>query len=173
LKEKLLAFEKASDQLRAVDSDSFEEMCSVLGSVEITVPAKVSGQEGDDTTTLLSLLWENKDRMINGVTNRAPATESSRFLYFNIFPKLHIHGLSDNEKVAGQNYRRSFINKVGLEFLSKLERLYISRKKKDSISHDTSNDKKHENITDSDSRNGNLDLSDKKTRSPSRKGRAK
>jgi len=68
--------------------------------------------------------------LINGITSSTNSSDASKFLYFNIFPKLHVHRLSDNEKVTGSSYRRSFINKNGLEFLSKLDKMYLERKPK-------------------------------------------
>ena len=46
------------------------------------------------------------------------------FLYFNVCPKLQIHGLVENEKVASVQYRRFAITKKGIQFLA-----YIEKKK--------------------------------------------
>jgi hypothetical protein len=141
LKEKLAVLEKASDQSRANLSDSFKETYNVLKSIDIKIPEELNKACDENASgSLLDLLWLNKDTLINGVTNSIDANAAANFLYYNIYPKLHIHGLSDNEKVTGVRYRRSFINKNGLEFLSKLEKMRLDQNKKDLINNTVRDD---------------------------------
>ena len=57
------------------------------------------------------MFYKNRDKLINGVTNAANASEAETFFYHNVCPKLQVHGLADNEKVAGVRYRRSFVSR--------------------------------------------------------------
>nr|NLU60065.1 hypothetical protein [Pseudomonas sp. BIGb0427] len=64
----------------------------------------------------------NRDKFIHGITNIASASETQTFLYFNICPKLQVHGLVENEKVTGVRYRRYAITKAGAAFLAEYDR---------------------------------------------------
>lgn len=52
----------------------------------------------------------------------------SIFLYSKIAPKLQVHGLMDNEKIAGVRYRRAFVTRYGLEVLAECERRVTASK---------------------------------------------
>ena len=64
------------------------------------------------------------ETLIIGVTNQTQQHDFVYFLYRNVCPKLQIHGLVQNEKVASVRWRRFSVTKKGEEFLA-----YIERKK--------------------------------------------
>jgi hypothetical protein len=70
-----------------------------------------------------------KEPLINGVRNSANASSTEIFLYSNICPKLQIHGLIDNEKVTGVQWRRSVVSSFGKEFLAYIERSILGKKR--------------------------------------------
>ena len=74
------------------------------------------------------ITFNNKDFLINGVTNGIGASGGEQFLYHNVLEKLQVHGIADNEKVPGVRYRRSFLNKTGRAFVAELERRALRAK---------------------------------------------
>ena len=101
---------------------SFEDLKRLLQAIELTVPAKATSNNKAIKNNLLKLMYNMKDRLINGVTNSINSGELDTFLYFELFPKLQAHDLADNEKVAGSRYRRSFLNREGRAFIAQLDR---------------------------------------------------
>lgn len=104
-------------------------MVDILRAIEVKVPADLAGGN-EIPNSLLDLAYNNKDTLINGITNHSGASEAERFFYFNILPKLQAHGLADNEKVAGVRYRRSFLNKAGRTLFAELEKKALRAKAK-------------------------------------------
>ena len=112
-------------------SDKFEEIENVLRSINIKIPDNLSKSKGS-VSNLSDLFYSNKDALITGVTNRTYTSEAEQFFYHNISPKLQVHGLTFNEKVAGVQYRRSTTTKLGNDFLAYLDKklLQIKQNKK-------------------------------------------
>ncbi|MFM0729272.1 DUF4062 domain-containing protein [Paraburkholderia sediminicola] len=140
LKEALARLEKKTAAQGAVDAKAaeFEQLAKILRAIEITVPAKASGKE-DFKITLVDLFHSNKETFVNGVTNAAQVSDAESWLYHSICPKLQVHGLMVNEKVAGVRYRRSSVSSRGQEFLAFMERTLLLAKEPEQVarSHDT------------------------------------
>ena len=98
------------------------EVIELMNVTEVKIPETVAGK-GNMKRTLLDLLYANQNSLINGVTNAVGVREVESFLYHNVVPKLMVHGLADNEKVAGARYRRSCLNSHGIAVLAELERM--------------------------------------------------
>jgi hypothetical protein len=93
----------------------------VLRAIEVKIPASLAN--GKETKIdLLNLFYGNKDTFINGVTNAAGTSEAETFFFYNVCPKLQVHGLTVNEKLAGARYRRHAITREGSAFLAEMER---------------------------------------------------
>lgn len=106
-----------------------KELFDLLKSIEVTIPAEIAPGGNDLPISLLDLAFTNKDALINGVSNSSYGmTPWNRFWYFNVLPKLITHDLAENEKVPGQPYRRSFLNKRGQQFFALIERLIAQKK---------------------------------------------
>lgn len=99
----------------------YKELQDVLKQIEIKVPADASGGT-EFESDLLSIFFSARDSLTTGVTNQINAGDVTTFLYFNIAPKLIVHGLMANEKVAGVQWRRSFVTQKGLDFLAYYDR---------------------------------------------------
>lgn len=129
LREKIKDLEKENNQLRinksAGFSNDFETLEEILKAIQIKIPNDVSGRDEDYELSLFTLFERCKDTLVTGVTNKINQKETTSFLYFNVCPKLQIHGLVENEKVAGVQYRRFAITKKGLAFLEYLEKKKI------------------------------------------------
>ena len=129
LKETLATLESRKEKGTVVQKESkaeqFKQIESVLRAIEVKIPAKLSNGT-ESTQDLLNLFYYNKEVLINGVTNGYNANEAETFFYTNVCPKLQVHGLTLNEKVAGVHYRRSSVTPFGHEFLADIEkRIYI------------------------------------------------
>jgi len=127
LREKNRKLEKENNQLRTIKSseasiNNFDEILKILKSIKVKVPASVSDTEKELEVNLFKLFENCKDTLITGVTNRFNVGEVESFLYYNVCPKLQIHGLVENEKVASVQYRRFAITKKGSEFLAYIEK---------------------------------------------------
>jgi hypothetical protein len=119
---------------RPLDEETNKQLIEVLRAIEIKIPPEFAGGK-EATSNLLSISYNNKDTLINGVTNHISGDAIDSFYYFNIFPKLQAHGLADNEKVAGARYRRSFLNKAGRALFAEMEkRSLLAKKSKKSAS---------------------------------------
>ena len=121
LKDALATQESKAVSTRPSYDEDFSEIAKILESVEIKIPAKINkGKEGK--TNLYNIFLNNRDTIINGVTDAANGTDFEGFFFFNICPKLQIHGLTEIEKVAGVRWRRYNITKKGTAFLADFER---------------------------------------------------
>ena len=109
-----------------------QDTIKLLSNIPVDVPAKVNGgKEGKDK--LLWLLLANKDMLINGVTNSGGSGAVEEWFYFKIAPKFKIHGIMEDEKVPGAQYRRSFVTPFGIELLAEMERRMAEGKMKESV----------------------------------------
>lgn len=125
LKEKINELEHRLVTTPAPNREStakFDELKETLSRIKIDLPKKVSEADEDVEITLLYALEVAKDSLVVGVTNQNGMSDYSRFIYYNICPKLQIHGLVDNEKVAGVQYRRCYVTPLGLGFLAYLDK---------------------------------------------------
>lgn len=123
LKEKLMNSKKVSSE------DEFQELETILRSIQIKVPPSSSGEDEALDLDLYSLFIQLKEVLITGVTNQSGQHESYSFVYDNVCPKLQIHGLVQNEKVASVRWRRFSITKQGQDFLAYIERKKLLDKK--------------------------------------------
>lgn len=121
LKETLAELEKKSRSGLPNQADNFQEVEGILKTINIKIPAKINnGNEA--SSDLFNIFVNNRDTIINGVTNAAKVSDVEGFFYFNVCPKLQVHGLVENEKVAGVQYRRYAITKAGVSFLADYDR---------------------------------------------------
>lgn len=104
----------------------------VLKHITVAIPLSINSTDNEEEHSLLDIFYTYRSRIIQGVTNSAATGNvSSRFLYFNICPKLQIHGLTENEKVPGVRYRRYSVTKLGLQILAHIDKEQIALKKKE------------------------------------------
>jgi hypothetical protein len=109
--------------------NDFKELIEVLSAIELTVPPELRDREDDPKMDLLTFVIASRDVLVRGVTNRAGIDNGTRFIYHNVMPKLQVHDLAINEKVAGVHYRRSALSKKGLELLAFVDRVSVTSKK--------------------------------------------
>ncbi|MDV6254434.1 DUF4062 domain-containing protein [Vibrio sp. EA2] len=127
--EKLALAEK---RINSVSTDknqnnNFDELTQLLESIDVVIPPKITGKEEEVQRTLLDLFVSNKEVFVTGITNQMNSGEAASFMYHNVCPKLQIHGLVINEKVASVQWRRFNITKKGNDYLAYLDRkLHLS-----------------------------------------------
>lgn len=125
------------EQSKSGDQE-LQEIINLLLDIEIKVPEGLTEDKKELTLSLFSLLLNQKDTLLTGVTNAGAAGALELFLYYNVCPKLQIHGLAENEKVAGVRWRRSYINQRGTALLSYYERKRLQTKQLKSMPPPTS-----------------------------------
>lgn len=67
-----------------------------------------------------------KSNLVTGITNQYGIDDLTSFVYDSICPRLQIHDLVVNEKVASVKYRRFALTKKGQELLAYIERKKLS-----------------------------------------------
>ncbi|MBM0417991.1 DUF4062 domain-containing protein [Aeromonas veronii] len=124
LKQKLESAEKkiSKPSKSKGDDADFEELIKILEVTEVKIPSSLTDGEEDTIKSLLSIFLGQKESFVTGVTNKAQTTEVMSFLYFNVAPKLQIHGLVLNEKVASVMWRRFSITQKGTALLAYIEK---------------------------------------------------
>jgi len=110
-------------------ANNFDELESILRATEVKIPASVTNGV-EKTENLFLLFYANRDKFLTGVTNQFGVSDGESFLYHNMGPKLLLHGLVENEKVAGVKYRRTSVSKLGKEFLAEIEKRVLRNKAK-------------------------------------------
>lgn len=98
------------------------ELRETLRTTMIPLPQSVA-TEAVKERDALSLFLNNRDVLITGVTNAYNSNEAEDFFYLRVAPKLMVHGLMANEKVAGVKYRRSYVTDKGLKFLAAVDKI--------------------------------------------------
>lgn len=104
--------------------EEFQELEKILKSINIKVPPSATDQDDDMEVSLYKLFIQLKDVIVTGITNQSGQHDSYGFIFNNVCPKLQIHGLVQNEKVASVRWRRFSTTKLGQDFLA-----YVERKK--------------------------------------------
>jgi hypothetical protein len=126
LKESLAEQETRSSSKTSKQAESFKDLRKVLSAIKVKIPASLTSDKEEKEHDLLSLFYRNKETFITGVTNAASSNDDVEIFYFyNVCPKLQVHGLTVNEKVAGVRYRRYAVTHLGSAFLADMERRLV------------------------------------------------
>ncbi|MGA2178212.1 MAG: hypothetical protein ABSH15_01325 [Verrucomicrobiota bacterium] len=113
------------------DKASFDELIEILKQTEIETKAFNKPEEKEPKKVdLFKLFYAVRDDIVTGITNAHDSTDYDTFLYYNVCPKLQVHDLVANEKVAGVRWRRFAITKRGQNFLAHVEKLKVVQKTK-------------------------------------------
>ena len=120
--ENLILTKRIDQNSKSDNSSEFDELEKILNSIEIKIPPKLVEDKEDISQNLFYLFKAFQDDFVTGVTNQIQQGDTIYFLYHNVCPKLLIHGLVQNEKVASVRWRRFSITKKGQDFLAYLEK---------------------------------------------------
>ncbi|SEP46754.1 DUF4062 domain-containing protein [Pseudomonas sp. Snoq117.2] len=118
---------KISKPAKTSTSSTLEETLEILKAIEVKIPENLTEDGQERKTTLLEIFKSQKESFITGVTNKANGGAAMSFLYYNVAPKLQIHGLMVNEKVAGVMWRRFSITQKGVELLAYLDKKSLQK----------------------------------------------
>jgi hypothetical protein len=121
-KENSALTKKVGQHAQITNVSEFEELVKILDAIEIKIPPKVVNGEENVIQSLFATFTNVQEFLVTGITNQTQQDDSVYFLYNNVCPKLQIHGLVQNEKVASVRYRRFSITKKGQDFLAYLEK---------------------------------------------------
>lgn len=120
----------ALNENKAEDSLSFEALLETLREIEIRTT--VFNEENDVNEYTYSLYWLLKffgERMIIGINNRMDMSDTDKFLFFNVLPKLQIYGLAISESVPNVAWRRFALSPKGISLLAYMQRKDSEAKK--------------------------------------------
>lgn len=106
-------------------SEDYEELIDILRNIEIESILFDKSRKSPQRFSLLEVFYSVSDRLVTGITNQVGMANFDKLLYFNICPKLQIHGLAINERIPGVVYRRFSLTKEGLNLLSYIEKTNI------------------------------------------------
>jgi hypothetical protein len=107
-------------------SRELSELEDLLRNTEVSLPKTLKDPHNRETSDLLNIFFSTKDFFINGITNQVGMDDGAQFLFFNVAPRLQLHGLIDNEKVAGKTYRRVVVSPKGMALLAALEKREVA-----------------------------------------------
>lgn len=112
------------DQPKSKTQDKeFDELIKLLKEMEIESTVLGKSDTGMPLrASLLEIFFFFRDALVVGVTNQVGMKDWQQLLYFNVCPKLQIHGLMLNEKVPGVLYRRFALTKKGLDLLAYIDK---------------------------------------------------
>lgn len=125
---KFQKLERAASHQSKKHSDADAELVDVLRAIEITVPGKLAGQDKERKMDLFTLVYNNRDTLISGVTNAMNASEAESFFFYKIVPKLQAYGLAENQKEPGYKFRRASLNKKGQTLFADIEKKILLAK---------------------------------------------
>jgi hypothetical protein len=114
---------QATKSTKQWTDEEFDELIDLLRGVEITT--KVFNKNPGDAAVkvnVLRIVDVVRDMLITGVTNQINASDRSSLLYYNVCPKLEMHGLAALEKVSGVAWQRYRLTPKGMSLLIHLDK---------------------------------------------------
>lgn len=124
LNEKLTSFERAQANIDSSRKQQyrFEELEELLRKIIVEIPSSIRAVGTPKHLALLELFILYSGHLANGVFNKAGMSSDENFVFYNVCPRLKVHGLVANEKVTGVRYRRYSTTKLGDSFLAYLQK---------------------------------------------------
>ncbi len=110
--------------------EDLRQIAQVLADIEVEVPKHLRTEENKTTNSLLNIFYGTKEFFVSGITNQHGMADAEQFLFFNIAPRLQVHGLTGNEKVPAKPYRRVFVTQKGLDLLASIDLRLIAKAKR-------------------------------------------
>lgn len=108
--------------------DDLRELFEVLSSINITTSIFSAGEK-EEKYSLLDIVTSMRDTLVTGVINKVGMSDTHRLLYFNVLPKLEIHGMASIEKVAGVQWQRYRLTPKGMSLLAFIDKEKIKMQK--------------------------------------------
>ncbi|MCX2946035.1 DUF4062 domain-containing protein [Rahnella perminowiae] len=104
-----------------LEEEDFKGLALLLSKISVNRPPSENNKDGSKISLyqLFSIVWET---LVKGVTNQTGQSETIYFIYNSVCPKLQVHDLVMNEKVASVRWRRFTLTSKGQRFAAYLER---------------------------------------------------
>lgn len=109
---------KESDKIGKFE---YDQLRNILYNTELEIPEKCFSDNKKVKMNYLEFITIYKRYLIIGITNKSKISELNRHVYHNLCPLLISFGLLEINKIAGVQYRRIEMSKLGLEFAARLE----------------------------------------------------
>lgn len=106
--------------LRAGDEDK-KEIADALKNVFIKTKTLSADRNTEEVLPLSHIFSRCAHYMVGGITNKVGMDDIDQLLYWNVMPRLHIYGLTENEPVPGVKYRRYFLTEKGKEVVKYIQ----------------------------------------------------
>lgn len=113
--------------------EDYDELIEILENIDIESVLFDKSGKAPAKLNLLNILYLAKDGLITGISNRTGMSDLDQLLYFNVLPKLQIHGLAINERIPGVVYRRFTLTKEGLNLLAYIDKNRILKQKSNTV----------------------------------------
>lgn len=120
--------DKIKNQPKHNANQSFDETIELLKSINVKLSDKLADSYGREELNLFDALLWLKEALITGITNSPSSDSVTLYVYKNICPRLQIHDLVVNEKVASVKYRRFSLTKLGQQVLAHHEKQKLLNK---------------------------------------------
>lgn len=114
--------QKVEGGKKAGETERFEETIALLSKIDIDIHPDLAGGKRMKVS-LFDIFVLLKDEWVTGVSNRTGLSDGDYFLFNNVCPTLQIHDLMQLDKVAGVQWRRFQLTKLGAELLA-----YVGKK---------------------------------------------
>ena len=125
LKDQLVALQEENKALKnkeVNEAESFSQLAKLLQNIKVTIPSSINNGEGETTNDFFSIFVNIQKQLVTGITNKAGEPKRTLWLYYEICPKLKVHGVVSLESIPGVEYQRFSISKTGEEFLHHIDK---------------------------------------------------
>lgn len=99
----------------------FQEILNLLNAISIQTSVLSATKEAKKYS-LSAFMKAFGERLTAGISNQAGSDDVMKFLYYNVCPKLEIHGLAGLEKVAGVQWQRYRLTPKGMALLAFIDK---------------------------------------------------
>ena len=107
------AAKSAADEWATADLDG---ILNSLNPIQIDI-SKIVPDGKTKSLPLLQLFSSLRDVLITGVTNQYGSSDYDKLAFYNVLPKLEVHGLAATENVPDSRYQRYRLTPKGIALL--------------------------------------------------------
>lgn len=111
----------ANEPQHATADTDFDQLITLLQKIKITTDV-FSDDDSEQEYSLLRIFDGFRDSLITGVSNKVGMDDGDKILFFNVLPKLQVHGLAELQKVAGVQWQRYRLSQKGLDLLAAIDK---------------------------------------------------
>ncbi|NQX66659.1 DUF4062 domain-containing protein [Paenibacillus alba] len=98
---------------------TYEEVMIYLINTFVEIPEAIDKDKTQ--ANLLEIILVSHNNFATGITNRYDMGDSDKFLYYKVAPKLMSFDLVEKSKIAGVQYEKIQLSKLGHKFYARLE----------------------------------------------------